>query len=78
MAERSVVPRKPGNAGAGKGPQLKTNARSDEDGADEFMNQLQQAQELGAHAMKAQKIAKIVSGLIAGGTATRLLTVKGE
>jgi hypothetical protein len=49
-----------------------------EDGADEFMNQLQQAQELGAHAMKAQKIAKIVSGLIAGGTATRLLTVKGE
>jgi hypothetical protein len=35
------------------------------DGADEFMSQLQQAQDLGAHAMKAQKIAKIVSGLIA-------------
>src|ERR1039457_1020202 len=30
VAERSVVPRKPGNAGGGKGPQLKTNAGSDE------------------------------------------------
>ena len=28
VAERFVVPRKPGNAGGGKGPQLKTNARS--------------------------------------------------
>src|SRR5215472_16280783 len=32
VAERSVVPMKPGNAGGGKGPQLKGNARSDEDG----------------------------------------------
>jgi hypothetical protein len=48
------------------------------DGADEFMNQLQQAQELGAHAMKAQKIAKIVSGLLAGSAATRLITLRGE
>jgi hypothetical protein len=48
------------------------------DGADEFMNQLQQAQDLGAHAMKAQKIAKIVSGLIAGSAATRLITLRGE
>ena len=31
VAERPVVPRKPGNAGGGKGPQLKGNARSDED-----------------------------------------------
>jgi hypothetical protein len=30
MTERLVVPTKPGNAGGGKGPQLKTNARSDE------------------------------------------------
>ena len=30
VAERSVVPRKPGNAGGGKGPQLKTDATSDE------------------------------------------------
>jgi hypothetical protein len=30
VAERFVVPRKPGNSGEGKGPQLKTNARSDE------------------------------------------------
>ena len=30
MAERLVVPRKPGNAGGGKGPQLKTDATSDE------------------------------------------------
>jgi len=30
VAERSVVPRKPGNAGGGKGPQLKTDARRDE------------------------------------------------
>ena len=30
VAERLVVPMKPGNAGGGKGPQLKTNARSDE------------------------------------------------
>ena len=30
VAERSVVPRKPGNSGGGKGPQLKTDARSDE------------------------------------------------
>ena len=30
MAERLVVPRKPGNSGGGKGPQLKTDARSDE------------------------------------------------
>jgi hypothetical protein len=48
------------------------------DGADEFMNQLQQAQELGAHAMKPQKIAKIVSGLLAGSAATRLITLRGE
>ena len=30
VAERPAVPRKPGNAGGGKGPQLKTNARSNE------------------------------------------------
>src|SRR6201997_4155178 len=30
VAERSVVPMKPGNSGGGKGPQLRTNARSDE------------------------------------------------
>ena len=32
VAERFVVPMKPGNAGGGKGPQLETNARSDKDG----------------------------------------------
>jgi hypothetical protein len=32
VTERSVLPMKPGNAGGGKGPQLKGNARSDEDG----------------------------------------------
>jgi hypothetical protein len=30
VAERSVLPMKPGNSGGGKGSQLKTNARSDE------------------------------------------------
>jgi len=30
VAERFVVPTKPGNSGGGKGPQLKTDARSDE------------------------------------------------
>jgi hypothetical protein len=30
VAERSVVPMKPGNVGGGKGPQLKTDATSDE------------------------------------------------
>jgi hypothetical protein len=30
VAERSVVPMKPGNSGGGKGPQLKTDARNDE------------------------------------------------
>jgi len=30
VAERLVVPRKPGNAGGGKGPQFKTNAASGE------------------------------------------------
>jgi hypothetical protein len=30
MAERLVVPLKPGNSGGGKGPQLKADARSDE------------------------------------------------
>ena len=30
VTERSAVPRKPGNAGGGKGPQFKTNARSGE------------------------------------------------
>jgi hypothetical protein len=30
MAERLVVPTKPGNSGGGKGPQLKADARSDE------------------------------------------------
>jgi hypothetical protein len=30
VAERFVVPVKPGNSGGGKGPQLKGNARSDE------------------------------------------------
>ena len=30
VAERSVVPRKPGNSGGGKGPQLKTDAISNE------------------------------------------------
>ena len=29
VAERLVLPMKPGNAGRGKGPQLKTDARSD-------------------------------------------------
>ena len=28
MAERSVLPKKPGNSGGGKGPQLKTDATS--------------------------------------------------
>ena len=31
VTERPVLPKKPGNAGGGKGPQLKGNARSDED-----------------------------------------------
>jgi hypothetical protein len=31
VAERRVVPRKPGNAGGGKGPQLEVNAASDEE-----------------------------------------------
>src|SRR5215471_19405895 len=31
VAERLVVPMKPGNCGGGKGPQLKTNARSNKD-----------------------------------------------
>ena len=31
VAERFVVPRKPGNAGGGKGPQFKTDARRVED-----------------------------------------------
>ena len=30
VAERSVVPMKPGNVGGGKGPQLKTDATRDE------------------------------------------------
>jgi hypothetical protein len=30
VAERLAVPAKPGNSGGGKGPQLKTNARSNE------------------------------------------------
>ena len=30
MAERLAVPTKPGNAGGGKGPQLRADARSDE------------------------------------------------
>ena len=30
MAERLVVPAKPGNSGGGKGPQFKADARSDE------------------------------------------------
>jgi hypothetical protein len=30
VAERSVLPKKPGNSGGGKGPQLKTDARSNE------------------------------------------------
>jgi hypothetical protein len=40
VAERSVRARKPGNAGRAKGPQLKGNARSDEDGGigDESIN----------------------------------------
>jgi hypothetical protein len=29
VAERSVLPKRPGNSGLGKGPQLKTDARSD-------------------------------------------------
>jgi len=31
VAERSVVPKKPGNADGGKGPQLEVNAASDEE-----------------------------------------------
>jgi hypothetical protein len=30
MAERPVVPKKPGNSGGGKGPQLKADAKSDD------------------------------------------------
>ena len=32
VRERLVIAMKPGNSGGGKGPQLKGNARSDEDG----------------------------------------------
>ena len=32
VAERLVLPLKPGNAGGGKGPQLEASARSDKDG----------------------------------------------
>jgi len=31
VAERSVLPKKPGNVGGGKGPQLKTKERSDKE-----------------------------------------------
>ena len=34
VAERAVVPLKPGNAGGGKGPQFKTNATSGEEPGD--------------------------------------------
>ena len=34
VAERSAVLAKPGNAGGGKGPQLKTDARNDEEPGD--------------------------------------------
>ena len=34
VAERPVVPLKPGNAGGGKGPQFKTNARRGEEPGD--------------------------------------------
>ena len=34
VSERPIVPRKPGNAGGGKEPQLKANARSDEERGD--------------------------------------------
>jgi hypothetical protein len=43
-----------------------------EDGADEFMNQLQDAQELGAHAMKAQAIAKTILKYVAPGATVGL------
>jgi len=38
VTERSVVPRKPGNSGRGKGPQLTTDARSDEGHGDLTMS----------------------------------------
>ena len=31
MTERLVIPKKPGNAGGGKGPQLKADARSNKE-----------------------------------------------
>src|SRR5471030_500015 len=40
VAERFVVPRKPGNAGGGKGPQFKTNARRSEGPGDWVTYQL--------------------------------------
>src|ERR1700739_5093956 len=41
VAERFVVPMKPGNAGGGKGPQFKTNARRGEGPGDWATYQLQ-------------------------------------
>src|ERR1700682_3033781 len=40
VSERFVVPRKPGNAGGGKGPQFKTNARRSEGPGDWVTYQL--------------------------------------
>ena len=45
VAERLVVPRKPGNAGGGKGPQFKTDARRSEGRGDWVTYQLQKRSE---------------------------------
>ena len=45
MAERFVVPRKPGNSGGGKGPQFKTDAISGEGPGDWATYQLRECSE---------------------------------
>ena len=60
VAERLVVLMKPGNAGRGKGPQLKGNARSDEDGGigDESNNPSKRSEVADGVARKSEGIAQ--------------------
>src|SRR5437868_15483006 len=65
VTERSVVPRKSGNDGGGKGPQLKTNARGDEGRGigDEPNNSIKRSEVADGVARKSEGISPLLSNL---------------
>src|SRR2546421_12826121 len=71
VAERFVVPLKPGNAGGGKGPQFKTDAISGEGPGDWATYQLRECSET-AEGVAAVDLVQLTSGPKSATTSDRL------